>query len=148
MDMQFIPVWSYDNYISAQIALGRLQEDGIDCWLKDENTVTIDPILTNAVGGIKLMVLNNQVQEALNILNGLQAAYKASLSCPGCGSSNIELVSSPRKPMNWISAIATFFFSSYALTVEKVYHCFDCGKEFAEPVSSPVTHENNPSNLS
>ena len=124
MDMQFIPVWSYDNYISAQIALGRLQEDGIDCWLKDENTVTIDPILTNAVGGIKLMVLNNQVQEALNILNGLQAAYKASLSCPGCGSSNIELVSSPRKPMNWISAIATFFFFQLCINCRKSLSLF------------------------
>ena len=30
--------------------------DGIRCWLKDENTVTIDPILTNAIGGIKVMV--------------------------------------------------------------------------------------------
>ncbi len=32
------------------------EEEGINCWLKDENTVTIDPILTNAIGGIKLMV--------------------------------------------------------------------------------------------
>ena len=146
--MQFIPIWSYDNYVSAQIALGRLQEDGIDCWLKDENTVTIDPILANAVGGIKLMVVNNQAQEALDILNSLQAAHKASISCPACGSHNIELVSSPRKPMNWISAIATFFFSSYALTVEKNYHCFNCSKEFTEPHSSSVADEdgfNNPS---
>ena len=54
--MKFIPIWSYDNYVPAHIAMGRLKEEGIDCWLKDENTVTIDPILSNAVGGIKLMV--------------------------------------------------------------------------------------------
>ena len=141
--MQFIPIWSYDNYVSAQIALGRLQEDGIDCWLKDENTVTIDPILANAIGGIKLMVANNQAGQALDILNSLQAAHKASLSCPYCKSHNIELVSSPRKPLNWISAITTFFFSSYALTVEKNYHCFNCKKEFTEPVSSTPADEDS-----
>jgi hypothetical protein len=148
MGMQFVPIWSYDNYIPAQIALGRLQEDGIDCWLKDENTVTIDPIIANAVGGIKLMVLNSQAQEALGILNGLQAAHKATLSCPFCRSHNIELVSSPRKPVNWISAIATFFITNFALAVEKNYHCFNCSKEFAEPVSAPAVDEdsfNNPS---
>lgn len=141
--MQFIPIWSYDNYVSAQIALGRLQEDGIDCWLKDENTVTIDPILANAVGGIKLMVSNDQAGQALDILNSLQAAHKASLSCPYCKSHNIELVSSPRKPLNWISAITTFFFSSYALAVEKNYHCFNCKKEFAEPISSTPDNEDS-----
>jgi hypothetical protein len=148
MPMQYAHVWSYDNYVSARIALGRLQEDGIDCWLKDENTVTMNPILGNAIGGIKLMVLSSQAQEALAILNGLQAAHKATLSCPFCGSHNIELVSSPRKSINWISAITTFFFSNYALAAEKNYHCFNCKKEFEEPVSAQVADEdsfNNPS---
>ena len=54
--MNFVLLQSYDNYVSAHIAMGRLEEDGINCWLKDENTVTIDPILSNAIGGIKLMV--------------------------------------------------------------------------------------------
>jgi DNA-directed RNA polymerase subunit RPC12/RpoP len=146
--MQFIPVWSYDNYVAAQIALGRLQQDGIDCWLKDENTVTIDPILTNAVGGIKLMVLQNQAQEALDILNELQAAHKASLACPHCGSHNIELVSSPRKANNWFSAISTFLLTNFALTVEKNYHCFDCSMEFKEPVTAPPADETNSDNPS
>ena len=57
--MNFVLLQSYDNYISAHIAMGRLEEDGINCWLKDENTVTINPILTNAIGGIKLMVESN-----------------------------------------------------------------------------------------
>ena len=53
--MNFIIAQVYSNYIDANIIMGRLEEEGINCWLKDENTVTIDPILTNAVGGIKLM---------------------------------------------------------------------------------------------
>lgn len=54
--MEFVHIDTYVNYIDAAIIQGRLESEGINCWLRDENTVTIDPILTNAVGGIKLMV--------------------------------------------------------------------------------------------
>ena len=67
--MKFVPIWAYDNYVSAHMAMGRLQEDGFECWLKDENTVTIDPLLTNAVGGIKLMVEEARAKEAWELLN-------------------------------------------------------------------------------
>jgi DNA-directed RNA polymerase subunit RPC12/RpoP len=134
--------------VAAQIALGRLQEDGIECWLKDENTVTIDPILTNAVGGIKLMVLQSQAQEALNILNELEAAHKASLACPHCGSHNIQWVSSPRKAANFFTAISTFLLSNFALAAKNTYHCFDCSKEFKEPVSTTSADETNSDNPS
>lgn len=128
--MNFVLLQSYDNYIPAHIAMGRLEEDGINCWLKDENTVTIDPILSNAIGGIKLMVEATQAERAATILKDQELQYKATITCPRCGSHNIELVSTPRKPANWISAIFGFLFTNYALSVEKVNHCFNCGKEF------------------
>jgi hypothetical protein len=37
--MNFIIAQVYSNYIDANIIMGRLQEEGINCWLKDENTV-------------------------------------------------------------------------------------------------------------
>lgn len=133
--MKFVPAWSYDNYVAAHIAMGRLEKEGFICWLKDEYTVTIDPILTNAVGGIKLMVEEAVAQQALALLKQLQLEHKASLTCPYCGSHNIEEISSPRKASNWASALIGFFITSYAIPVEKVLHCFDCGKEFEEAIN-------------
>jgi predicted RNA-binding Zn-ribbon protein involved in translation (DUF1610 family) len=128
--MNFVLLQSYDNYVSAHIAMGRLEEDGINCWLKDENTVTIDPILSNAIGGIKLMVESTQAERAAGILKEIELQHKATITCPQCGSHNIELVSTPRKTSNWIMAIFGFLFTNYALSAEKVNHCFDCGNEF------------------
>lgn len=130
--MKFIPVWSYDNYVSAHIAMGRLEEEGFNCWLKDENTVTIDPILTNAVGGIKLMVEESGAQKALALLQRLQQEYKATITCPKCESHNIETVSTPRKASNWASAFIGLLLLNFAPPVETVRHCFDCGHEFAD----------------
>lgn len=134
--MNYIPIRSFDNYVSAHIALGRLEEDGIQCWLKDENTVTIDPILTHAVGGIKLMVAGLQAERAAGILRTLENATKEQNRCPRCGSLNVEEVSTPRKASNWFSVIIGFFITSYAIPVTKVYHCFNCRNEY-QPAGTP-----------
>jgi hypothetical protein len=66
--MNFIQVRSYDNYIYAHIVLSMLQDAGINCHLKDEYTITIDPLLSPALGGIKLMVAGSQLERALELL--------------------------------------------------------------------------------
>jgi hypothetical protein len=66
--MNFIQVRSYDNYIYAHIILSMLQDAGINCYLKDEYTITIDPLLSPALGGIKVMVADSQLERALELL--------------------------------------------------------------------------------
>ena len=70
--MKFVLLCSFDNYIPAHIALGRLKEEYINCYLQDEYSVTIDPFLSNAMGGIKLMVVETQAERAWEILNNQQ----------------------------------------------------------------------------
>ena len=128
--MKFIVAQVYNNYIDANIILGRLQEEEINCWLKDENTVTITPMLTNAIGGIKLMVPEPQAERAFELLRKYRSEIQALIKCPRCGSANIEFVTTPRKTSNWLGVIIGIFFTSCALSPGKVYHCFDCGHEF------------------
>jgi len=130
--MDFVVLKTYDNYVSAHIDKGRLEEEGINCWLKDEHSVTINPVLTNAVGGIKLMVVSSQSERAAGILRTLDNKNKASHPCPKCNSLNIELVSTPRKASNWFSAIMGLFLTSFAPKIDLVYHCFDCGYEYPQ----------------
>jgi predicted RNA-binding Zn-ribbon protein involved in translation (DUF1610 family) len=130
--MEFVLLNVYTNYVDAHIAKGVLEEQEINCWLKDENIVTIDPMLTNAVGGIKLMVEKENAVRAAEVLQALINEQKSSLSCPQCGSHNIEFVSTPRKASNWFSALLGFFVTNYAISVNKVNHCFDCGHEFPQ----------------
>jgi DNA-directed RNA polymerase subunit RPC12/RpoP len=131
--MNFIPINSYSNYIDANIILGRLQNDGLNCWLMDENTVTINPVWTNAIGGIKLMVAQEDAKNAMELLNKYKTDIKQKIVCPVCGSHNIELISTNRKPGNWISVFVGFLFMNFAPPIEKAYHCFDCKHEFPMP---------------
>lgn len=128
--MDFVPLYSFDNYINANLRMMQLQEEGINCWLKDEYTVTIDPILTNAIGGIKLMVHVSQKERASDLLRAMMNKEKENRACPQCGSFNVEYIVSNRKPSNWFFAIFTFFLGDYAIGANKIYHCFNCGHEF------------------
>ena len=126
--MQTIVLRTFDNYFKANIILTRLQHCGIDCFLKDEYTVTIDPILSNAIGGIKLAVYAADATLAEKLLQEFEEEYLRSVECPKCFKNDILLV--PKAgAQNFITAILTWLFSSYAVAPENIYQCQGCGYE-------------------
>lgn len=130
--MDFIILKSFSNYIDAHLVLTRLKNEGVTCWLKNENTNTIMPIWSNAIGGIQIMVHRNSLQKAAYILKVMDEERKEKIACPHCSSKNVEYINTVRKPINWLSAALTFFSGDYAMMPEQRYHCFDCGKEWKE----------------
>ncbi len=126
MDLEVVK--TFDNYFSANISLTKLQAAGIECYLKDENTVTIDPILTNAIGGIKLVVKTDDVPDAKKLLEQFDEEYTKSATCPECGSNSFSYIAKPGAT-NYITAILTWLFSSYAIAPDYVYRCGKCGYE-------------------
>jgi predicted RNA-binding Zn-ribbon protein involved in translation (DUF1610 family) len=126
--MNIITLRSFDNYFLASITLTKLQDAGVECYLKDEHTVTIDPILSNAIGGIKLVVKEQDAEEAKKILQQFDEEYLQSVKCPQCGAAQITLVTKPGAS-NFITAILTWMFSNYAVAAESIYQCGKCGYE-------------------
>ena len=126
--MNIVTLRTFDNYFYANITLTKLEDAGIECWLKDENTVTIDPILSNAIGGIKLAVKESDVPDALQLLQQFDEEYMRSVKCPQCGETTITRINKPGVT-NFFTAIVTWFVSSYAVATEQVYQCSNCGYE-------------------
>lgn len=126
--MQTVILKTFDNYFSANITLTRLQDAGIHCYLKDEYTVTIDPILSNAIGGIKLAVDTADAAIAAKMLAQFDEEYTRSALCPACNKNEIMLVAKPGVT-NFLTAMFTWLFSSYAVAAENIYQCQNCGYE-------------------
>ena len=62
-------VRSYWNLLDAELARGALEAAGIECFLFDDNMVRMDWFNANAIGGVKLRVDPQNVDEANRILN-------------------------------------------------------------------------------
>ena len=88
----------------------------------------MDPLLTNAVGGIKLVVRKEDATEVFGLLKQFDKDFQSKAVCPKCGSHDIELVPK-RSAANMITAILSWIFSSYAVSAENVYKCSNCGYE-------------------
>lgn len=133
--MDLVVVRTFDNFFQANLLLTRLRSAGIECFLKDEYTVSVDPFLSNAIGGIKLVVRKEDSAEVIQILEQFDRDFRKTAQCPKCGSHDIELVPK-RTAANIASAILSWLFSDYAVSADNVYQCQSCkfeSKTLPEP---------------
>ncbi len=126
--MELTTVKTFDNYFSANIILGRLQAEGVECFLRDEVTVTMDPLLSNAIGGIKLVVKKENAPLVRTILRGYDEEYLLAAICPKCSKGQFAYIAKPGLT-NFFTAVITSLFGSYALAPNYVYQCGNCGYE-------------------
>lgn len=141
--MNLVKVRTFDSSFLANITLTKLQSCGIDCYLFDENTVSMNPILGNVIGGIKLMVKEEDIEETTQLLQQFDEEYVKSVVCPACGRSEIRFVSKPGAT-NFITAILTWSFSSFALAPQSIYQCGHCkfeSKTLPASISKEDLHE-------
>jgi hypothetical protein len=63
-----VPIRTFWNLLEAQLAKGLLESAGIEAFLFDDNMVRLDWFNANALGGVKLRVDADQVDEANRVL--------------------------------------------------------------------------------
>jgi DNA-directed RNA polymerase subunit RPC12/RpoP len=125
--MELVPVRSFDSYIEANILMGRLEQENIVCCLLNEHSVTINPALSNAVGGIKLCVASVQLARCKKLLESFE---NLQIECPQCRSSIIKDVKRQTLPANFIEKALIFILGNAALPEKTIHVCVDCGNEF------------------
>lgn len=134
--MNRITVKTFDNIIDAYILKNRLETDNIECFIQDENTVSIDPLLSNAVGGIKLKVQEKDYAKAFDIIQELENKPFEDrdgniIVCPNCGSNQLyKDFNSIQDFKGLISALFSLVLSIFPIYLNKVFRCKKCDTEF------------------
>jgi DNA-directed RNA polymerase subunit RPC12/RpoP len=119
--MSYLPLRSFASYIDANLMLQRLQDEGINCYIKDEHTLTIDPLLIPAMGGMKLMVHEAHAQRAQALLQTYDADYLQTIACKRCGQHTLQALLTQNK-RGWLATLL-----GLQATTEKYYRCSHCG---------------------
>jgi len=130
--MDFIELRSFDNYIEANIVLNMLRYHHVNCHLKDENIITIDPLLSPALGGMKLMVHHVHVERAWDLMEKAEEAYLKKVACPVCHAHALKAISITRQHKCKLSALASMLLNGHSVEVKKIYRCAHCGYDFKE----------------
>jgi catabolite regulation protein CreA len=103
---------------------------GIHAHLQDEHTVTVDPLLSLAINGIKLVVPKEEAHTASAMLGIMEDEYNASLCCPQCGSCELEDLSKPKGLGSFFRGISHWLFLRDRQYFGEKYRCTECGLEF------------------
>lgn len=127
---------TFYNPVEANIVKARLLDSGVQCFLSDENTITINPLYNQALGGVKLHVFETDVDLAKSILKDegiqmpIEEAEASNNVCPNCGSAHVAYVQATKKRFSILTMLVSFSLMIYPFHVKKAYHCFDCQHEF------------------
>ena len=137
----------FDKPWLANLAAARLQESGIRAFVEDEHTVQMDALLTNAIGGIKVQVADDDVESARRLLQQEPAAHAApTCLCPRCSSGNVA----PETLLRRISFLSLLLLGFPLIFRGRRLCCGDCNFEFkpseAKNAGNPDAAEEGPTN--
>jgi hypothetical protein len=104
-DLTLVTVGQYRDLSEAIVARAVLEEAGITCLLRDENTVRMDWLWSNLIGGLRLQVEEKDAAAAEALLaEPTPAAFPVDSGqdfqqpvCPTCGSVDVVANDSDRK---------------------------------------------------
>jgi len=65
---KFITIKTFTYAFELAVLKGRLESEGIQCFIKNENFSQIATLYSNAIGGVQLQVLEADIPEAIEIL--------------------------------------------------------------------------------
>lgn len=130
----FLLIGQYQYSTEALIYKGKLESENIEVFIRDNNFVDTNPLYSNAVGGVKLYVNNNDSERAIEILLRIN---KYSLDdnnklvkCPKCSAEQIKMVTSIKDWKTLLSLVFSFLFILFPFYAKYKYKCDNCNFEF------------------
>ena len=121
MNRKFYTLAAFDYPADVQILKGKLESEGIPVFLRDENTLNSDPLISNAIGGVKVEVYTRDKDRAIEIYDEIRV-YAVDdeghpIVCPNCRAMKSE-VYYERKSL--LHKLFPFF-------EKRKYKCLNCG---------------------
>jgi len=138
-DDKIVTFQAYYDPMLAHIIRTRLEANGIQCFIADENTIGANPLYYQAVGGEKLKVFERDLEKCHEILATggdlheqdhfeIDNENNTYVVCPFCGSNNVTGVAQDAEKdwpiLNSISNLVNPFHT------QKNWHCNNCQQDF------------------
>lgn len=141
-----ITLETYYDPMLAHIVRTRLEDNGIACFIADENMIGLNPVYNTALGGIKLKIFERDLEKCRAILTEdgtlaieehieIDPKTNEVVICPFCGSSNVRYGAATKNRYGWLGIltglmIALMGLLLYPFSTRKAWHCFNCSEDF------------------
>lgn len=120
MSDKLVTIGAFEYVSDLQVLKARLEAEGIQVILKDENVLNTDPMISYAIGGVKLQVFNQDVAQAIEIYNEIRAYAIDSngklIKCMNCKAEKMELYYNEKG----------LFYKLFPFFEKRKYKCLNC----------------------
>lgn len=121
MAEKFYMLASFEFPADVQVLKAKLESEGIPVFLKDENTLNSDPLISSAIGGVRVQVYTRDKERAKAIYDEIRS-YAVDengnpIICPNCKAQKSE-VYYQRKSL---------FHKLFPFFEKRKYKCLNCG---------------------
>ncbi len=125
-----ITIATFSKPEEAHLLRMRLEAGGIPAFVQDENTVQMNWLYSNAIGGVRVQINEEDVPKAKEVLVQESPVLEDAVvvQCPFCDSSETEVDELPRR----ISFLSLLLFNFPLLFARHRYKCRNCGKIWNE----------------
>lgn len=145
MPNDFVPIASFMFAPPALLLKSKLETEGIPSVVSDDNFVTLNPLMSNAVGGVKVKVYQGDVKKALSVLKSFKESDRdiqaqiddqwakgytlADKYCPSCESAAVYRKKYPKHLFILGMILAPILGPLYIflLLYKREFKCIDCG---------------------
>jgi len=133
---EIITLWRYRDFPEALVVRAKLEACGIECFLADENMIRLNWFRSDALGRLRLQLLQEDAAAAMEVLaQEIPAGFSAEEigeeynqpRCPNCGSLDVSF-----QEYDKISLLPLWFFSLSVPIFKNRWKCEDCRKEWKE----------------
>ncbi len=132
---KFKKIGQFQYSSEAYIYKGKIESEGIAVFVRDSHTIDTDPLVSNAIGGVKLFVYEEDYEEAKTILSEISPFSLDNngklLKCPNCGAEKIQLLTTVKDLKSFFSFLLTLFVVVLPFYTRYKYKCEVCNHEFS-----------------
>ena len=120
MENKFYQLASFEYVADVQIVKGKLESEGIPVFLRDENTLNSDPLISIAIGGVKLQVYSKDKERAIAVYNSIRTYALDNngkpIVCPNCKAQRSEPYYNSKG----------IFYKLFPFFEKRKYKCLNC----------------------
>jgi len=138
MPSDWIAVASFSQPVEAHLARTKLESEGIPCVIGNENLVRVDWFLSNAVGGVKVMVPRWEAEHARDVLRPQPrlvvvaergVPFDGDMICPRCRCEDVYF----RRYNRRVAGVFMLLLGFLIPWRDRRWVCTRCGYEWKEP---------------
>lgn len=88
----FTQIAEFQFTSEAHILKGKLEAAGVEVFMRDSHTIDADPLMSQALGGVKLFVHTTEMEKAREILTDIHLfPVTDEAECAKCSKDKLEL---------------------------------------------------------